>query len=239
MTPESVLNFYLTHRPISSRAALETWRPTVIQMIKEKVTCKAAHAWMEANQDKLRVPIPAMTTLRDWMGKVRSEEKERLKSEAELNATEAKGEQTGITTKVKPTRGPATLPVDPTPVPDGPEDAASCQHPDLFRLPIADVPAEAASLSEGKFRELILPQFQVRNEMMQTVRKHYRSLRADQRSDLAQAAFANLDSTNEMEFISRYADIYSILRMENATVETWMQGLFRGMQALNDEKVGR
>jgi len=71
-TPESVLTYYLAHRPAERQPTIDMWTPTLLQMLADGVTAKIAHAWILKHKDTLAMPAPALSTLRDWMTKIRN-----------------------------------------------------------------------------------------------------------------------------------------------------------------------
>lgn len=236
---ESVLSYYFSNRPVNSRATFEIWRPTLLQMIQDGLPAKAAHAWMVANKEHLQLPIPASTTVRDWMSELRPTKKRQVKPpKEELKLTDSARIVTAVSGSESETDRKQSSP-ELKSLPEKAEEGAGTEHPDLYELPIAVIPEGAANETETGFREVLTPQFVERNDRMQEMRLHYQALPATQRSKLAEAAFARLDAGNEAAFISHYADIYVITRDSNATLTTWTQGILRGMRALKEAKAAR
>lgn len=71
-TPESALSYYFAHRPTDRQPTIQMWTPILRQLLADGVSAKAAHVWICEHKDKLSMPIPAASTLRDWMTKIRN-----------------------------------------------------------------------------------------------------------------------------------------------------------------------
>lgn len=227
-TPEGAKNFYLANRPSQPRATIEMWRPTILQMIQDGMSCKVAHSWMETHAEQHKLPIPALTTVRDWMTQLRSKDPKaghqsprRLKEESILRDQLPKKSPGGE-------REPRAADLQ----------GDGLKHPDLFLFAVKEFPEH--SKTEAEFREAVLPVFLERQPGMQDMYDYYRKMTAAGRNELACQAFEKLPAMGRAQFISHYADIHTILRANSVTSESWIEGIFRGRREFqkNSELAG-
>jgi hypothetical protein len=72
--PDAVA-YYRRHRPEKNiaRVGLTAWRSVLLEMIEDNLTLDEIHTWMTKHHKALQFQLPAKTTVRDWLTRVRQE----------------------------------------------------------------------------------------------------------------------------------------------------------------------
>ena len=72
--PDAVA-YYRCHGPEKNiaRVGLTAWRSVLLEMIEDNLTLDEIHTWMTEHHKALHFQLPAKTTVRDWLTRVRQE----------------------------------------------------------------------------------------------------------------------------------------------------------------------
>lgn len=94
MSSEEALEFYRSHRGVKKErpARFRIWEPILLEMIKNERTLDEINDWIAEYHQKLGYKKPAVTTVRDWVSRIRKERKRKLgQQNTELHPTPPAG----------------------------------------------------------------------------------------------------------------------------------------------------